>query len=263
MIKTFAPDFPRNEHGWIKFPRDLSYRRKYLPEAIHKEVSLHPAKMNLYLCEAIVEFVSNEGETILDPFGGVGTTMVAAMKHNRNVILLELEPIYVSLENQTLDFIRKQYFGATVMILPGDNRRYLPIPCDHIITSPPFGNDLAKQKGAVSEEEQYKVGTYAANPVSLGRLNPFYYVQHMKPIYEKMVESIRQGGTITITHRDRSRGGERILYAKSIMETMARLGMKLYVWEKWEPPGSHQATLNKKLGHDVVLDEDILIFSKS
>ena len=38
---------------------------------------------------------SKEGDTILDPFGGSGTTMVACIKNNRKCILIEKEEEYI------------------------------------------------------------------------------------------------------------------------------------------------------------------------
>jgi DNA modification methylase len=35
------------------------------------------------------------GDTVLDPFGGTGTTGIAALEMGRNSISIEIEPIYV------------------------------------------------------------------------------------------------------------------------------------------------------------------------
>lgn len=43
-----------------------------------------------------------EGGTVLDPFGGSGTTAQVAMENNRNAILCELNPEYVKLINHRL-----------------------------------------------------------------------------------------------------------------------------------------------------------------
>ena len=42
------------------------------------------------------------GGTVLDPFGGSGTTGQVAMEHGRNAILIELNPQYIRLINQRL-----------------------------------------------------------------------------------------------------------------------------------------------------------------
>jgi len=45
---------------------------------------------------------SNEGDTILDPFAGSGTTGVACKNLNRNFILIEKEPEYIDIINKRL-----------------------------------------------------------------------------------------------------------------------------------------------------------------
>lgn len=266
---AFAPDYKRDEHGWILFPRDLTDRRKLVPSSIQKDVSLHPAKMNLYLCQEIIKAFTKPDDTILDPFAGVGTTMVAA-RMDRNVILLELEQHYCDLIRATWRYWLNNednlgYKLGLVTLVQGDNRQILPLPCDHIITSPPYGSDLAKSEkgsGALTSKEQTKIDRYTGSSLNIGHLNPFLYNQTMIKVYKLMITGLRSGGTITITHRDRLRGTERILYARDIMKTMSGLGCDLTSWEKWKAPGSIQSRVNEKKGVESILDEDILSFQK-
>ena len=44
-----------------------------------------------------------EGGTVLDPFGGAGTTALVANKHNRNAILIELNQDYIDLTRERLN----------------------------------------------------------------------------------------------------------------------------------------------------------------
>ena len=256
---TFAPDYPRNDKGWILFPRDLVDRRKLVPPSIQHDVSLHPAKMSMYLCQEIIKAFTSEGETILDPFAGVGTTMAAALPLDRKCILLELEPHYIKLINDI-----RVYNRWECIVIQGDNRQILPVPCDHIITSPPYGNDLSsirEEKGLLKERD-YKQQDYVRSGLNIGNLNTFYYQQAMIKTYTRMVEGLKPGGTITITHRDRLRGDTRVLYAMNIMKTLADLGCELISWEKWKVPGSVLAEVNRKKGVEPIEDEDILTFRK-
>lgn len=54
----------------------------------------HPTIYPLPMIERIVKMSSNEGDTILDPFAGSGTTLVAANLLNRNSIGIELDEKY-------------------------------------------------------------------------------------------------------------------------------------------------------------------------
>ena len=54
----------------------------------------HPAPFPLELASRLVQMFSFVGDTVLDPFCGTGTTMVAALKTRRNSIGIELDTEY-------------------------------------------------------------------------------------------------------------------------------------------------------------------------
>ena len=54
----------------------------------------HPAPYPVEFAERLVRMFSFVGDTVLDPFCGSGTTMVAALKHGRNSLGVELDPAY-------------------------------------------------------------------------------------------------------------------------------------------------------------------------
>jgi len=54
----------------------------------------HPAPFPLELATRLVRMFSFVGDTVLDPFCGTGTTMVAALKYQRNSIGVEIDPDY-------------------------------------------------------------------------------------------------------------------------------------------------------------------------
>lgn len=62
----FAPNCPKNEDGWFLFPTDAEYRKSMFP----KEVMSHPAKANLFMVQAIVEYVSEVDQTVMDVMSG-------------------------------------------------------------------------------------------------------------------------------------------------------------------------------------------------
>lgn len=263
---TYAAGHPKEEHGWFIFPRDLKERRSLIPESIQQEVSNHPAKMNLTLCQELVKYVSEPGQRILDPFGGVGTTMIAALPLGRRVLLVEVEQHYHELQQATLKHLEERGIAkpGDAMLVNQSCTLFLPTPIkyDHIITSPPYGKDL-NTSSAVNEKVQAMVDQYTSHPQNIGNLNPFLYVQTMNKVYEKMVAGLPSGGTISITHRDRRKGDERILYAAAIIKVMTgTLKMKLKNWDKWKAPGSIQSRVNEAQGVESILDEDILTFVK-
>lgn len=63
----------------------------------------HPTQKAQDVMQWCIEQFSNEGETILDPFAGSGTTGVACKNLNRNYILIEKEQEYVDIINKRLE----------------------------------------------------------------------------------------------------------------------------------------------------------------
>jgi len=65
----------------------------------------HFATFPIDLIEPCVLAGCKEGGTILDPFSGAGTTGIAAKKHNRNAILIELNPKYIEIAKKRIQKI--------------------------------------------------------------------------------------------------------------------------------------------------------------
>jgi DNA modification methylase len=62
----------------------------------------HPAPMPLLMAESLVVLASWPGQTVLDPFAGSGTTCLAARRHGRRSVGIELSPEYAALAARRL-----------------------------------------------------------------------------------------------------------------------------------------------------------------
>lgn len=76
------------------FPRTTGKERK--------SAGGHATPKPIALCERAIKSSSRERETVLDFFGGSGSTLIAAEKNNRKALLIELEPKWC-------DVIRKRW----------------------------------------------------------------------------------------------------------------------------------------------------------
>jgi DNA modification methylase len=56
----------------------------------------HRAAFPLELPMRAIRLMTDEGDLIFDPFGGIGTTLIAAEKTKRRCFMVELDPIYCS-----------------------------------------------------------------------------------------------------------------------------------------------------------------------
>lgn len=84
----------------------------YWEFCIEQHDRMHPTQKPLPLMVALLTDFTNEGDTILDPFMGSGTTGVACMKTGRNFIGIEKDTTYFEIARARI----KQ--AAQQMILP-------------------------------------------------------------------------------------------------------------------------------------------------
>ncbi len=64
-------------------------------KANHPEKTLHPCSFPIELVERCVLAMTNEGDVVLDPFSGVGSAMLAALKRGRRSIGIDKERKYI------------------------------------------------------------------------------------------------------------------------------------------------------------------------
>jgi len=69
----------------------------------HREGCKHPTQKPIKFLKRFVETFTNEGDLILDPFMGSGTTAVAAQELNRKFIGFEVNPEYIKMANKRLE----------------------------------------------------------------------------------------------------------------------------------------------------------------
>lgn len=62
----------------------------------------HPCQLPLHLLERIILMSTDEGDVVLDPFSGTGTTALAAKRLGRNFIGLELDSEYAQISEDKL-----------------------------------------------------------------------------------------------------------------------------------------------------------------
>ncbi len=81
----------------------------------------HPAPFPLELANRLVRMFSFHGDTVLDPFAGTGTTLVAAAAAGRNAIGVEIDPAYVRLAEKRLNASAVDLFSRTEIEVADDS----------------------------------------------------------------------------------------------------------------------------------------------
>lgn len=55
---------------------------------------IHSTEKPVDLYKKIIELATDEGDWILDPYGGSGASVIAALELNRNIVCYEIDPVY-------------------------------------------------------------------------------------------------------------------------------------------------------------------------
>lgn len=76
-------------------------------KANHPEKTEHPCQYPVELVERCVLALTNPGDWILDPFAGVGSTLLAAYKNSRNAIGIELFQKYIDIGELRLEKLKQ------------------------------------------------------------------------------------------------------------------------------------------------------------
>jgi DNA modification methylase len=88
---------------------------------------LHPTMKPVELVERAIRNSSKGRDTVLDPFGGSGTTLIACEKAARQARLIELEPKYCDV------IVRRwQEFSGMQAVLEGDERPFKELAAERL-----------------------------------------------------------------------------------------------------------------------------------
>jgi adenine-specific DNA-methyltransferase len=109
----------------------------------HVEKTEHPCQYPVELIERLVLSMTNEGDWILDPFLGTGTSIVAAIMHNRRGAGAETEEQYVKLAKERI----LQAGNGTLKTRPMNKPVYDPKKNGNKLITPPW-QDVEHNKAA-------------------------------------------------------------------------------------------------------------------
>lgn len=80
--------------GWIQIPN---------VKANHPEKTTHPCQFPVELVERCVLALTNEGDWVLDPYAGVGSSLIAAIKRSRRGMGCEKEAVYTAIARERIE----------------------------------------------------------------------------------------------------------------------------------------------------------------
>jgi adenine-specific DNA-methyltransferase len=116
----------------------------------HVEKTEHPCQFPVELIERLVLSLTNEGDWVLDPFLGTGTTLIAAIRHGRRGVGAETVPKYVQLARERIE----QEIEGTLRTRPMDRPVYDPVDAGNSLTVAPWKKN-SKQSTLFERSPKY------------------------------------------------------------------------------------------------------------
>jgi DNA modification methylase len=210
-----------------------------------RDKSLHPATYPISLAKKCVGLFTHEGELVLDPFMGSGTTLVAARDLNRNAVGFDIKAAYIDVSRSRL--VQTALLNSAQQIPIQDDARnvaeYLvPESVSLILTSPPYANLLNRRRknksrrGDLRRNDQFmKVEQYSQEPNDLGTLNLEDYGKAMAEIFAGLLPLLKERGHCVINVPDMWWEDERITIHIAVIEALRSVGYELrntIIWDR-------------------------------
>jgi DNA modification methylase len=134
----------------------------------------HPAKFPEAMAREFIEFFTRPGETVLDPFSGVGSAVAAAAAAGRCGVGIELSPAFHEVARAAASGGQTYLRGDAAEAADLCRRAGVPV-VHYVLTSPPYWDMLLQGRGNVlsTHQERRRRGlptAYTDDPADLGRI---------------------------------------------------------------------------------------------
>lgn len=165
---------------WIPETKSYMYQKGLGASHPHAQIERqHPAPFSFQDIESLVKFFTKTGMSVLDPFGGIGSTAKACELLGRTCTSIELSEKYHKLSIERLESEVGKGTSVHHNFINGDSCIILPQltnnSIDFIVTSPPYWGILHKQDQKVKKNRvQYNLDTQYSNDINdLGNINNY------------------------------------------------------------------------------------------
>jgi DNA modification methylase len=212
----------------------------------------HGATFPEKLINRLIKIYSKEGDLILDPFLGTGTTLEACKNTNRKGIGIELNNRFIKHAKEVVSQLNLN--GSQELKLIQDDCRNL---LDHVknesiqlmVTSPPYANFIQRsiedrkkthKTSLIKHNNKSTVNQYSEKEEDFGNLNYDEFLVELKKLMEKLFAVTNKGGYniwIIKDYRDTKNKIPYVPFHSDLAKMGEKVGFKyhdLIVWDQNE-----------------------------
>lgn len=219
---------------------EFSYEKRDI-----RDKKVHPAVFPIALPAKCIKLFTHEGELVLDPFAGIGTTLLAAQDLNRNAVGFDLKEEYIEFAESRLSQTR--LFNETKQIAIRDDAHNIPQYLQDgtvalSVTSPPYANMLNRRRlnksirGNLRQNEHYlTVQQYSNDSNDLGTMEPIEYARVLGEIYRGILPLMKPKAHCIINVTDLWWENKRVPVHVYVIEALTNVGYELrniVIWDR-------------------------------
>lgn len=283
---------PAGGVGLVSAPLDLGSDKARRLALFSRESFAHPAKLHLGLLAWLGTRYTAPGQRVIDPMGGVGSTLLLAMEQ-RDVAILDVEPRWLAMAHDNAARIHQAagLFAGRITVAQHDAREPWPVRGDVVLFSPPYAcraaGSAATRVGILPHRvramgegrmgERWAQFLAAPSPGSDGAIRFFYgehpaqighfrgtrYWESMLQVYARAWEALPAGGLMILVLKDHIRDGRRVRVCD---ETAARVESLRFALQNRHARHLGQLSLwqrrRREQGLPVVEEEEALVFAR-
>jgi len=220
----------------------LSYEKRDI-----RDKDIHPAVFPIALPKKCIELFTHQGELVLDPFVGIGSTLVAARDLCRNAVGFDLNKKYVDYANERISEQQLDFKDNAKQIAICDDAINIPEYLNEetvslCITSPPYANMLNHKRlnksirSDLRQNKHYKkIQQYSDDPRDLGTMRIEEYTKQLAKIYKGILPLLRPKAHCVININDLWEDNHRYPTHVYIIGAMENVGYELrniIIWDK-------------------------------
>ena len=232
---------------WIK--AQIGVWKVFYEKRDIRDKAVHPAVMPIALAKRAVELFTHKGELVVDPFSGIGTTLVACQDSERNAVGFDINTYYCKVARERLGNAGRK--ADTQQIVVCNDARTIPTylysgSIGLIFTSPPYANLLNRprsnksRRGGLRRNKQYlKVEQYSQDERDLGTLAVEKYTAEIQDIFTGLLPILKPGSHAIINVPDmwwkNEKHGKRVPLHVHVYHALVEAGYELrntIIWDR-------------------------------
>lgn len=215
------------------------------PEAYaHRLRKAHPSPKPPQLMAELLRFFTRKGGRVLDPFAGVGGTLLACALEGRVGVGVELAAEYAAIYAQASDELGL----ARQTLVVGDARRLAEYPevatapFDLILTDPPYAAMMARPKTGERKKQGRAAATpFTADAADLGNLAYAEFLPELRAIIAAALAQLRPRGYLVLFTKDMqpTREHHNMLHADIVAELLKLPDLSFRGYRIWHDQGQN------------------------